>query len=228
MQLMMHSDGGAWPLRRSRERPAGPREAGRTDPGSKGVPFERVRQAVLDQFSRHAFHKVGMREVARAAGCGMAALYQIAPTKDQLVAACLAADFEARAGQLKSASRRAVGTRQRLRACIAELVRFDLDRPDFVQIVRLNTPLRLIDDAAQGCCAASVIEEILARGVRDGSVHTDLDPSDLAALVCALADGALARWARSGDAIAPAQRERLVEQRTDLIWAMIWPAVCAS
>lgn len=225
MQLMIDNKDTLWPLRRAHERSAALAPKKAEDANASAAAFNRVRQAVLSQFSRHPFHKVGMRDVAREARCGIAALYRFAETKDGLLALCLAADFEARAERLRAASRREVGTRARLRACIGELVQFDLDRPDFARIVRLNTPACLIHDAAENAGAEGVIEDILARGARDGSVRTDLEPPALASLVCALADGALGRWAKTDRDAVPLLRERLSQERAELVWAVIWPAV---
>jgi AcrR family transcriptional regulator len=228
MQLTIDNKDTVWPLRRARERSAAPAANEAGDATATVTALRRVREAVLAQFSRNAFHKVGMRDVARDARCGIAALYRFAETKDDLLALCLAPDFEARAERLRTASRREVGTRGRLRACIAELVRFDLDRPDFARIVRLNTPTCLIHDAAQDAGAEGVIEEILTRGARDGSVRTDLAPSALAALVIALTDGALGRWARTDRDAVPLLPERLSQERAELVWAVVWPAVSST
>ncbi|WBQ08921.1 TetR/AcrR family transcriptional regulator [Hyphomonadaceae bacterium ML37] len=228
MQLTINNEETVWPLRRARERSAAPAANETEDANARAAAFNRVRQAVLAQFSRHAFHKVGMRDVAREARCGIAALYRFAETKDDLLSLCLVPDFEARAERLRTASRREVGTRARLRACIGELVRFDLDRPDFARIVRLNTPACLLQDAAENAGAGGVIEDILTRGARDGSVRTDLEPPALASLVCALADGALGRWARADRDAVPLLRERLGQERAELVWAVIWPAVSSA
>lgn len=228
MQLMNENKDTLWPVRRARERSAAPVPNSGADANEKAAAFTRVRQAVLSQFSRHPFHKVGMRDVAREARCGIAALYRVAGTKEDLLAVCLAADFEARAERLRLASRREVGTRARLRACVGELVRFDLDRPDFARIVRLNTPASLLQDAAEHAGAQGLVEEILMRGARDGSVRSDLDPAALASLVCALTDGALGRWARTDRDAVPLLRERLGQERAELVWAVIWPAVSSA
>lgn len=228
MQLMVQNRDAAWPVRRAQERRGAVSMKAAEDAQAQAAAFTRVRQAVMSQFSRHAFHKVGIRDVAREAGCGIAALYKIAETKDQLLTLCLAPDFEARASRLRAASRREVGTRDRLRACIAELVRFDLDRPDFAQIVRVNTPACLVRDAEHGAGAEGVIEEILTRGAHDGSVRTDLTPQAIAALVCALSDGALGRWAQTGRGTTPLQGEGLARERADMVWAVIWPAVSSA
>lgn len=225
MQTMVQSKQTVWPVRRAREERVNAPLNGGVETSVKPPAFTRIRQAVLSQFARHPFHKVGMRDVAGEARCGIAALYKIAETKDRLLSMCLAPDFEARADRLRAASRREVGTRDRLRACIAELVQFDLDRPDFARIIRLNTPICLVRDAAHGAGAEGVIEEILTRGARDGSVRTDLTPPALAALVCALTDGALGRWAQTDRDAAPLLRERLSNERAALVWAVIWPAV---
>ncbi len=228
MQLMNENKDTLWPVRRARERSAAPVSNSGADANDRADAFMRVQQAVLSQFSRHPFHKVGMRDVAREARCGIAALYRFADTKEGLLTVCLAADFEARAERIRAASRREVGTRARLRACIGELVRFDLDRPDFVRIVRLNTPASLLQDSAQNGGPEEVIEEILMRGARDGSVRSDLDPGALASLVCALTDGALGRWAKTDRDAVPLLRERLGQERAELVWAVIWPAVSSA
>lgn len=228
MQLMVQNKDAAWPVRRAHERRRAASINGAEDVQAQAAAFTRVRQAVLSQFSRHAFHKVGIREVARVAGCGIAALYKIAETKDQLLTLSLAPDFQARASRLREASRREVGTRDRLRACIGELVRFDLDRPDFAQIVRVNTPACLVRDAEDGAGAEGVIKEILTRGAHDGSVRTDLTPHAIASLVCALSDGALGRWAQTDRDATPLLSERLAKERADMVWAVIWPAVSSA
>lgn len=228
MQLVIQSQEAAWPVRRAHERRGFASLPSAANAQAHDATLARVRPAVLSQFSRHAFHKVGIRDVAREAGCGIAALYKIAETKDQLLSLCLAPDFQARASRLKAASRREVGTRDRLRACITELVKFDLDRPDFAQIVRVNTPACLVRDAAEGSGAEGVIEEILTRGAHDGSVRTDLSPQALTNLVFALTDGALGRWAQSARDATPLLSERLSKERADLVWAVIWPAVSTA
>lgn len=228
MQLTIDNKDAVWPLRRARERSAAPGANETEDANARAAALTRVRQAVLAQFSRHVFHKVGMRDVAREARCGIAALYRFAETKDDLLSLCLVPDFEARAERLRTASRREVGTRARLRACVAELVRFDLDRPEFARIVRLNTPTCLIHDAPLDAGAEGVIEEILTRGARDGSVRTDLAPSALAALVIGLTDGALGRWARTDRDAVPLLPERLSQERAELVWAVVWPAVSST
>lgn len=228
MQLAAMNKDTAWPVRSAAQAPVAPPEVHTEDAGPPPALFDRVRGAVLAQFSQTSFHKVGMRDVAREARTGMAALYEIASTKERLVAACLEPDFAARAERLEAASRREVGTRARLRACLAELIHFELERPDFARIVRLNAPPRLIMHMAGAYRLDPIIAEILRRGARDGSLRTDLDADAMAAMVCAQVEGALARWVQEDCDARPLQLEMLAEARVKLIWSMIWPAVSSD
>ncbi|MEQ8405148.1 MAG: TetR/AcrR family transcriptional regulator [Oceanicaulis sp.] len=189
--------------------------------------FERVRRSAIARFSAAPFHKVGMRAIARDAGAGMATLYEVAGGKDALLQACLAPDFEARLARVAAASRREVSCRSRLRACIAELIAFELDRPEFARIIRLNTPAQLMRDADADGGLERVFIEILRRGVREGALRTDIPADALACMVQALTDGALARWAaEAGEAdrfIA-----EVVQARTDRLFSLLWPAICAG
>lgn len=175
-----------------------------------------------------------MRAVARAAGTGMAALYEIAETKDRLLVAILQPDIEARADQVAAASRRAVSARDRLYACLEALIGFDLERPDFARIVRVNAPSGLFRQANLSEKVEIEISHIVRRGVRDGSIRTDISADQLTCLISAHIDGALTRWALDdADTQSAADRsdgctQTRIETRTNALWAMIWPAICAG
>ena len=190
--------------------------------------FDRVRRSALARFSDAPFHKVGMRAIARDAGTGMAGLYEIAGGKERLLQACLAPDIKARAERVDAASRREVSCRSRLRACITELIAFDLARPDFARIVRLNTPARLVHEADTAVRIEQILTEVLRRGVREGSIRTDLPVKTLVGLTQSLVDGALTRWAveeAQAGADAPLAD---AQARADGVFALLWPAICAD
>ncbi|MGJ3231261.1 MAG: TetR/AcrR family transcriptional regulator [Oceanicaulis sp.] len=228
MQMLIRKDKAAWPVVRvaehGRERAVEAHHRGLPDPDL----FAQVRKAAMARFAGAVFHKVGVREIARAAGVGMAKIYEVAETKDALLQACLAPDVEGRRRRLDAASRREVGARARLRASIGEYVAFEAERPDFARIVRLNAPPGVIKSAHCNDAVEAVFTEILRHGQRDGSIRTDLSLEALTELVLGQVDGALHRWALADAEDPPTKASRLVEHRCELLWAMIWPAVCAD
>lgn len=200
----------------------------RSDAATETALFFRVRRAALAHFASNVFHKVGMRSIAQDAGTGIAALYEIAAAKEGLLTACLKPDIKARLARIEAASRREVGARARLQACLFELVTFDLERPDFAAILRLNVPPALLKLETESPRVESVIEEIVRQGARAGSIRRDLEPPILAGLICALVDGALNSWVSEESCKARGDLEAVAAARVDQLWAMIWPAVCSD
>ncbi|XBQ17029.1 MAG: TetR family transcriptional regulator [Oceanicaulis sp.] len=225
-QLAANDAGARWAAGAAAAEPE--RRSGETGAAIEPEAFDKVRAAVLGLFARRAFHKVGMRDIARETGYGMARLYKMAETKDALVTACLAPDFEALAARLAEVSRREVGTRRRFTACLGELAAFDIENPAFARVVRVTTPTCLWDGEEGPRKLVDQIADILRAGKRDGSVRTDFEPLALAGHALAMAGGLLSRWAREDEGWAPAAPRELAEERSKVLAALIWPAVSAD
>lgn len=184
---------------------------------------ERLREVVIGLFAEGLFHEVGMREIAKRAGVGLATIYKYFGAKEDMVVACLQPDMARLLQALALASRCEVGTKRRTQAYVIAYVRFHLDNPHVADIIDINTPARLWQEAEGGWRTdqLAVLAEIVRHGARDGSVRGDVEPGELVAL----AAGAMKAFVlRLFEADADGRDAEVEGER---LFAAIWPMICA-
>ncbi|MEO1040413.1 MAG: TetR/AcrR family transcriptional regulator [Pseudomonadota bacterium] len=184
---------------------------------------ERLREVVIDLFAEGLFHEVGMREIAKRAGVGLATIYKYFGAKEDMVVACLEPDMERLLQALALASRCEVGTRRRARAYMIAFVRFHLENPHIADIVHVNTPARLWVETDGGWRTdqLAVYAEILRHGARDGSVRSDVDTDDLVRLTA----GAMKEFVLS--LLGKGVEDRDPDAEGEHLFTAVWPMVCA-
>ena len=184
---------------------------------------ERLRAVVVDLFAEGLFHQVGMREIAKRAGVGLATIYKYFGAKEDMVVACLEPDLERLLQSLALASRCEVGAKRRTRAYLVAFVRFHLENPQLAEIVHLNTPAKLWVETEGGLMRdqRAVLAEILRHGVRETSVRSDISVDEIVDLVAGAMRQFILRVIEDGsnEADPDAEGERL--------FAAVWPMVSA-
>lgn len=146
----------------------------------------RNRQAIIDA-ARLLFAELGlevqMPDVARAANVGVGTVYRHFPTKDQLIAAIAAQQFE----------RMAERAREDLDAPdpwegIADFLRFaiQIQADDRGLCEVMSSRPELMDTAAQDAGLPELGDQLVKRAQSSGQLRPDLDWQDLPMIACGL------------------------------------------
>ena len=163
----------------------------------------RNRQAVIDA-ARMLFAERGldaqMPDVARAANVGVGTVYRHFPTKDQLIAAIAAQQFE----RMAERGRRDLELADPWEG-ICDFIRFavQIQADDRGLCEVMSSRPELMDTAARGAGLPEIGDELLQRAQRSGQVRPDLEWQDLPMIACGLGhithEGplpSLGRWPR--------------------------------
>jgi len=214
----------------ARQSPGGPsprprRTAGGTGPeAGEGLPeaaLESLRAAVLHLFGREdPFERVGLRAISRRSGLSVSTLYKFAPSKEALIPESLSADTDGLLASLAEASRREVGARRRLAACLHTFTAYYAARPDLARLIFVNTPAEIWGPGRDGLTREqrAVFGEIVRHGLREGAIRRDESPDLLLDLAC----GAMSRFMRHElDASIPGRDAPAGARLFDLIWPVI-------
>ncbi len=163
----------------------------------------RNRAAVLEA-ARRLFAEEGldaqMPDVARAAKVGVGTVYRHFPSKDDLVAALVAAHFE----QVRL---KAVECLERDDAwdAVSEFIRFTarIHADDRGLTEVMNTRPEMLGDAAEAAGLPELADRLVKRAQRAGSLRRDLTWEDIPMIVCGLGSAtqqlsgpAAGRWPR--------------------------------
>jgi AcrR family transcriptional regulator len=184
---------------------------------------EAARQALLALFSEAPVHRIAMRDAAKRAGVGLATLYKYFGGKEAMAPAVLGPDLDALIDQLGAASRNAVGVKARFKAVLEASFAFARDHQPAARAIILNLPAGIwsADEAEWPARRRAVLAHVLKNGRHDGSVRSDLEPDELAAMVFGVVDAELERVLRGGAPIDPAALGAKV-------FSALWPAVSAD
>lgn len=163
----------------------------------------RNRQAVIDA-ARMLFAEKGldtqMPDVARAANVGVGTVYRHFPTKDQLIAAIAAQQFE----RMADRGRRDLETTDPWEG-IADFIRFavQIQADDRGLCEVMSSRPELMDAAARAAGLPELCDELVKRAQRSGQLRLDLDWEDVPMIACGLGhithEGpppSLGRWPR--------------------------------
>jgi len=143
------------------------------------------RDAIIDvaaqQFAQQGFHGVSMRDIAKANGSSVAALYNHFSSKDDLLLAVGERFFSAFIGHLETT---AAGPGDGLSRFVS-MLRITLDdgctyHNEYMTISRDNRHIAMASELApllhaRNACVA-IWDRVLRDGMQDGSIHPGLDP----------------------------------------------------
>lgn len=147
----------------------------------------RIITAAIRRVAEYGRSGASIRDIASAAEMTSASLYHYFPTKDELMAAAVAAARDIALPRLHDAAQRGATVADRLAAVVAEADRVSRDHPYLAAFERATgaaSPLHL------------VLGEIVDEARRGGSLAADVDPRGAADAVYALTRGLTEQAAR--------------------------------